>query len=90
MAQWEALQASELAMRIVPLSTRMDDATATGGNASSDFVPGLRRVISLDRRVDIMVGPPGGDFGNGFIDGSPWFQTCLFRIGRVGLFWEGG
>ena len=40
--QWEALQASELAVRIVPLPTRMDDATTTGGNASSNFVPRLR------------------------------------------------
>ena len=84
MTQWEALQASELAMRIIPLPTRMDDATTTGGNASSYFVPRLRWIISLDRQVDVMIGPPGGDFGNGFVDCSPWFQTCLFRVGRMG------
>lgn len=67
------MQTSEFTMRIVPLPTRVDDATTTSGNASSDFVPRLRWIISLDRRVNIVVSPPVRDFGNGFVNCSPWF-----------------
>ena len=60
-------------MRIVTLPTRVDDATTTGSDASSDFVPRLRWTISLFRQVDVVVGPAVRDLGNGFINGSPRF-----------------
>lgn len=77
-------------MRIVPLATWMNDAAATGSNARSDLVPRLRRIISHFRQVDIVIGPPVGDLGNGFVDRSPGFQACSFRIRRVGWFGERG
>lgn len=77
-------------MRKGPLPTGVDEATTTGGDASSDCVSGLRRLILLLRQVDVVVGPPVGDLCNGFVDRGPGFQAGLLWIGRVGRCGKGG
>ena len=77
-------------MCVVPLPTWVNDAATASGDAGSDLVPGLSWTVPLYRQVDIVVGPPVGDLGNGFIDRSPWFQPRLLGIGRVGRCWKWG
>lgn len=77
-------------MRVVPLSAWVDDAATASGDASSDLVSGLRWIVPVYCQVDIVVGPPVGDLGDGFVDRSPWFQPRPLWVGRVGRGWERG
>lgn len=54
-------------------STRVIGAVSVRCDTSRGSVAGIRLFGSSSGAVDVVVGPVGGDRGNGLVDCGPWF-----------------
>lgn len=87
MVERESLQIGELAERQGAAAAGVNHAGAGGGHAAGKLVAVLGRGVVGFCGGDVVVGPVGGDMGNGFVDGCPGFEARFFKgigIGGVG------
>lgn len=90
MLERKALQSCKLAESQRAAAAGVDHAGAGGGHAAGELVAVLDGAGVRVGGADVVVGPVGGDVGDGVVEGCPWFEAGFERVGGVGGWGEGG
>lgn len=89
MAKGKFHETGEFAVGERPCSTRVRGPVSRCSDTICGPVAGVGRFGKLFCAVDVVIGPVGGDRGDCFVDGGPWFQTSSGGILGVSGRWEG-